>query len=160
MLIPSNVLPFAAVTANLGPKTICHKHVDGLNLAYGWCVVCAMGEFDCKSGGHMVLHDAEIILEYGRGDILFLPSAIMAHENIAVQEHETRYSLTFYSAGGLFRYRALGFKRVKDLDEEELAEYNEAGLATWEAGCKLFSTLPELKELYRPKRPGTNLTEA
>ena len=92
MQIPSNILPFAAVTANLGPKTICHKHVDAQNLSYGWCVVCAMGEFDSTMGGHMVLHDARIILEYGRGDIIFLPSAIMAHENIPVQgwRHATR----------------------------------------------------------------------
>ncbi|KIO26192.1 hypothetical protein M407DRAFT_39023, partial [Tulasnella calospora MUT 4182] len=98
-------VPFASLTANLGPQTVCWPHQDTKNLSNGVCVVLVLGSFNYQYGGHIVLHEARLVVEMKPGDALFLPSAIITHETIPIQAEETRYSLVFYSAGGLFRWQ-------------------------------------------------------
>lgn len=149
----SGDLPFAAVTGNMGPRTVCIPHRDAGNLAWGWCVVCALGDFDPTAGGHMVLHEAKVILEFGPSDIIFLPSAIITHENLPVQENEQRYSLTFYSSGELFRLWDCAFRTLKDWpkgDRAGLTAFLDDASRRWEDGCKCFATLEQLATRHRP----------
>ncbi|KAJ7309158.1 hypothetical protein DFH08DRAFT_974899 [Mycena albidolilacea] len=37
---------FAACTFNFGPRAICASHLDFANLAWGWCAITALGNFD------------------------------------------------------------------------------------------------------------------
>ncbi|KAJ6590100.1 hypothetical protein DFH09DRAFT_1307550 [Mycena vulgaris] len=46
---------FAAATLNFGPTTVTFPHIDALNLAWGWCLITALGQFDPNQGGHLVL---------------------------------------------------------------------------------------------------------
>lgn len=140
-----HTLPFAAVTANFGPQTVCDPHRDSQDLVWGWCVVWTLGTYDFEMGGHLVLHEAKLILEYAPGDIIFMPSGCILHENIPIQPGEERYSLTFYSAGQLFQYRDCGWRTVKKLPAGERAEHDAKGSERWEKGCNRFSTLEELK---------------
>lgn len=124
--------PFAATTANFGPQAWCRSHLDLKNLAYGLCCIAVFGKFNHQRGGHLILHELKVILEMRPGDIVFIPSAVVTHENIPIGAGETRQSLVFYSAGGLFRwvdakgrsYKAwaaadpVGFKRHQDEGEE------------------------------------------
>lgn len=144
------MLPFAAATANMGPHTVCDPHRDAADLAYGWCVVWALGAFNSESGGHLVLHEPKLILEFARGDIIFIPSACITHENIPIDEEtEERYSLTMYSAGSLFRYRDLGFRTLESMSSKEKEEYEVRTAGYWEAGCNRFTTVEKVKEAAR-----------
>ncbi|RDX39928.1 hypothetical protein OH76DRAFT_1366997, partial [Lentinus brumalis] len=105
---------FAAATFNLGPRAVTHVHLDHLNLAFGLCAVTALGNYDYKKGGHIVLWDAKMVIEFPPGSTILLPSAIIRHSNVAIQSGETRHSLTQYSAGGLFRWTRCGFRSQKD----------------------------------------------
>ncbi|KAJ7683921.1 hypothetical protein B0H14DRAFT_3534871 [Mycena olivaceomarginata] len=40
---------FAACTFNFGPRAICAAHLDFANLAWGWCAITALGNFDPTS---------------------------------------------------------------------------------------------------------------
>jgi hypothetical protein len=37
---------FAVCTFNFGPRAICASHTDFANLAWGWCAITALGDFD------------------------------------------------------------------------------------------------------------------
>lgn len=45
-IFPTSV--FSATTYSLGSRTVCFKHTNFANLAFGMCTVTALGEFDPK----------------------------------------------------------------------------------------------------------------
>jgi len=53
-----------AATFNLGPRTVCVQHRDAANLAYGWCAITALGNFNPASGGHLILWDMKLVIEF------------------------------------------------------------------------------------------------
>jgi len=93
---------FAAITVNFGPITICWGHRDGANLPFGWCAITALGNFDWTKGGHLILWDLELVIEFPPGVTIIIPSAIFKHGNTIISPCETRFSVAQYSAGGLF----------------------------------------------------------
>lgn len=134
--------PFAAATANFGPRTFCLSHRDLKNLAFGLCVIIALGKFDFQKGGHLILHELKLIVEMRPGDIAFIPSAVVSHENVPVAEDETRQSLVFYSAGGLFRWIDAGrqsYKAWKESNTEAYERHQREGEARWKSGWSLFT---------------------
>ncbi|KAJ7635424.1 hypothetical protein B0H17DRAFT_1149698 [Mycena rosella] len=72
----------------------------------GWCAIQALGRFDPTKGGHLVLWDLELIIEFPAGATILLPSAMIAHSNIPVdvRNGEERASFMQYTPGGLLRF--------------------------------------------------------
>jgi hypothetical protein len=140
---------FACCTFNFGPVTCCLDHTDPGNLPFGWCAITALGNFDAKLGGHLVLWDLHLVLEFPAGSTILLPSASLRHGNAAIQQGETRYSFTQYTAGGIFRWVEQGFRKTtewrKTLSEEELLREGERGAERWKMGVGLFSKLESLQ---------------
>ena len=79
---------FAAMTMNLGPQTVTRMHVDHLNIPFGWCVITAIGDFDHTRGGHLILWELKLVIEFPAGSPIFIPSAVISHSNVAVQPEE------------------------------------------------------------------------
>ncbi|KAJ7790243.1 hypothetical protein B0H14DRAFT_3501918, partial [Mycena olivaceomarginata] len=77
---------------------------DVCNLPFGWCAVQSMGRFDPTLGGHLILWDLKMVIEFPAGALILLPSATIAHSNVPVQDGDERISFTQFSLGGLFRY--------------------------------------------------------
>ncbi|KAH9483212.1 hypothetical protein JR316_0005316 [Psilocybe cubensis] len=140
---------FSAVSYNFGPRTVCYKHKDYANLAFGFCAITALGTFDYTKGGHLVLWDLQLVIEFPAGCTILIPSALIAHSNIPVAEHERRYSFAQYTAGGLFRWVSHGFKTREDylatLSCEELAAHKENDSKRWEFGLSMFSKWQDMK---------------
>ncbi|KAJ7828584.1 hypothetical protein B0H14DRAFT_2263384, partial [Mycena olivaceomarginata] len=86
--------PFAAVTFNFGPATITFPHTDALNLTWGWCAITALGAFDPRRGGHLVLWDLCLVIQFPPGSTILIPSAILWHSNVGIASEERRYSFT------------------------------------------------------------------
>lgn len=92
------------------------------------------------------------MIEFPPGSTILIPSATVRHSNVAIQQGETRYSLTQYAAGGLFRWVEHGFRlerlrkegQSKEQEEQDLAD----GARRWEEGVNMFSTLDELCSLH------------
>ncbi|KAJ7170417.1 hypothetical protein C8R43DRAFT_944932 [Mycena crocata] len=101
---------FAACTFNFGPRVITAPHLDFANLAWGWCAITALGNFNPDFGGHLILWDLRLIIRFPPGATILLPSALIRHSNIAIRSHESRYSFTQYTAGGIFRWIRNDFK--------------------------------------------------
>ncbi|PPR05447.1 hypothetical protein CVT24_007946 [Panaeolus cyanescens] len=135
---------FCATTYNLGPFTVCFPHVDVANLSFGWCAICALGQFNPAKGGHLVLWDCKLVIEFPPGSLVLIPSATIAHSNIAidVEAGEARYSFTQYTAGGLFRWVENGFvaqdTMKKSMDREGLKAWRKWMHDRWQFGLSLL----------------------
>jgi hypothetical protein len=138
---------WSASSFNFGPKTVCFDHIDFKNLAFGICSITALGNFNAKLGGHLILWDLKKVIEFPAGTTALIPSAVLRHSNTSIQEAETRMSFTQYTAGGLFRWVDYGFQSVRDLlftDKERKADLEAEGPARWRLGLGLFSNIAEL----------------
>jgi len=133
---------FSATTYNFGPRTVCFKHKDFGNLAFGLCAVTALGHFDPTRGGHLILWDLGIVIEFPPGSTVLLASAIIAHSNVVIGKEETRYSVAQYSAGALFRWVDNGFQRAQDfygsLDESTRKTIEYLDSFHWAHGLSLL----------------------
>ncbi|KAJ7773776.1 hypothetical protein B0H14DRAFT_3508724 [Mycena olivaceomarginata] len=137
---------FACAAFNFG-NVWTFKHQDVCNLPFGWCAVQSLGQFDATKGGHLVLWDLKLVVEFPAGAFVLLPSATIVHSNVPVADGEERMSFTQFSAGGLFRYVDYGCRTTEELATEDPEEYErQMGLrkTRWETGLALFSTLDEL----------------
>jgi hypothetical protein len=137
-------------TVNFGPKTTCYRHTDNRNLPFGWCAITSLGEFDPKKGGHIVLWDCRLVVEFPPGSTILIPSAAVAHSNVAIRKDETRYSVTQYTAGGIFRWVEHGFQ-LEGPFKNELSDDQKAAEEIKQAnqlkrGLSLFSTVASLVE--------------
>lgn len=145
--------PFASLTANLGPQTVCESHTDIKNLAWGICACKPLGPYNFRLGGHIILHDLQVVVEMRPGDVIFFPSAVVTHETVPISEAEKRYSLVWYSAGGLFRWVDAGGRGLKEyaqLAPNEHHEHQNNGFKRWTEGWLNFSTLPQLVKRVAP----------
>ncbi|KAJ6593719.1 hypothetical protein B0H19DRAFT_920130, partial [Mycena capillaripes] len=144
-IFPKSV--FFCATFNFGPNVWTFKHRDVLNLPFGWCAIQALGPFDPTKGGHLVLWDLMLVIEFPPGALALIPSATLSHSNVPVQAGDERVSFTQFSAGGIFRYVDNGCRTEAELAAEDPAEYErmmELKSSRWQMGVDLFSTLDEL----------------
>ncbi|TFK81527.1 hypothetical protein K466DRAFT_501975 [Polyporus arcularius HHB13444] len=143
---PNNV--FACATFNVGSRTTTVKHTDHLNLSYGWCVITAIGNYDPTRGGHAVLWELRMVIEFPPLRSILIPSAVVSHSNTDIADGEVRYSLTQYSAGGLFRWVAAGHQTLKSLRAKG-GRLTESGEEHWKRGVGLLSMWDELQAWWR-----------
>ncbi|KAJ7813208.1 hypothetical protein B0H14DRAFT_2377104, partial [Mycena olivaceomarginata] len=140
---------FACAAFNFGPDVWMFRHRDVLNVPFGMCAVQALGDFDAMKGGHLILWDLKLVIEFPAGSTILLHSATISHFNIPVQVGKSRASFTQYTGGGLLRYVDNSFRTEAKLAEEDPEEY--ARLAAlkdtcWEFGLTMLSTVEELLE--------------
>lgn len=143
-VFPSSI--FTATTYNLGPRTMCYKHKDFANLAYGLCSVTSLGQYDPTKGGHLILWELGTVIQFPPGSTILLASALISHSNTKIGKDETRYSVAHYRAGALFRWAENGFQRTEELynsipqTTRENLEFLDSFL--WEYGLSLLPTFP------------------
>ena len=142
---------WTAMSFNFGPATCCYRHKDWGNLAFGVCVITCAGKFDPTRGGHLILWECGLVIEFPPGASIIIPSAVVSHSNAAIQPHETRYSFTQYAAGGLFRWVEHGFQNeasyAQGSSAAELAAEKVRREKRKNFGLSLFSTMDELRAL-------------
>ncbi|KAJ3816698.1 hypothetical protein F5880DRAFT_1464105, partial [Lentinula raphanica] len=102
--------PFAALTANLGPRSWSPPHMDTDNSASCWCADTALGNFDPDKGGQLLLWDLGLAICFPAGATILFPSALITHSTLPVEAHETCYALLQYTSGSLFCWRDNGFQ--------------------------------------------------
>lgn len=121
---PMRYSVYPAYTANTGRRVACMRHKDSCNCPGIMCAVTALGDFDYKRGGHLIVFDLKLIIEFPPGATILILSASMDHGNIPIADDEpekTRTSFTQYASGGLFRHVDFNFKTWKKMTKEERA---------------------------------------
>ncbi|KAK1236161.1 hypothetical protein PQX77_000592 [Marasmius sp. AFHP31] len=119
---------FAALNVNFG-SAVTLRHTDYLNLLFGQCAVFPVGDYDYTKGGHLVLWDLKLAIQFPPGSVILLPSALLEHCNASISAAETRSSITFYSASGLFRWVTNGYMS----DKEFLSRCTQQMRNRWES---------------------------
>ncbi|KAJ7084526.1 hypothetical protein B0H15DRAFT_748768, partial [Mycena belliarum] len=122
-------------------------HRDIMNLPFGMCAVQALGRFDPTKGGHLVLWELKLLIEFPPGALILLPSATITHSNVPVQAGDQRTSFTQYTGGGLFRYVDNGFRTERELKAQDSVEYARICAAKegrWAMGLGLLSKVDDL----------------
>lgn len=136
----------------MGPLTSTWPHTDSHNLAFGWCAITALGNFNPDRGGHLILWDLGLVIRFPPGSTILLPSALLTHSNIPIDANEVRYSIIQYSSSGLFRWIYNGFKSDKDFlataSPAEKKKRDEDCKARWGNGLRMFSMWKDIKSRY------------
>nr|GAT49513.1 predicted protein [Mycena chlorophos] len=154
-----------AMSINLGEQTVAALHADGLNLGPGGCgitrcwegygrleqkedCITNAGKFDPTKGGHIYLVECKLVIQFPSGSTIIIPSALIHHGNTPIQSTETRYSLTQYAAGGLFRYVAYGFRSAQQMATKFAKEKVKIDAEQKAHAQTLFSKLAEVASDY------------
>jgi hypothetical protein len=140
---------FACASMNFGPRVRSFIHRDFLNLAFGWCAITALGDFDPAKGGHLILWDLKLAVEFPPGSTILIPSAALTHSNTTICRDKSRLSFTQYSAGGLFRWVDNGFQTEEQLkvsDEEGYAQMLKLKGVRWKMGLEMYSKIDDILE--------------
>jgi hypothetical protein len=149
LLVPLLSCVFACVTFNFGPQTVTFPHLDFLNLAWGWCFITALGWYDYRKGGHLIIWDLRLMIEFPPGATFAIPSAILRHSNVSIQQGEKRFSITQYTSASIFRFVKNDFKTdvtlKANMSKAKEREFAAAAQIRYSEGLKMYSTLDELK---------------
>jgi hypothetical protein len=143
----ATVSVFAAATFNFGPQTVTFPHLDFANLAWGWCAITALGDFDPDKGGHLILWDLKLIVRFPPGSTILIPSALIRHSNTSIGPHEKRFSFTQYTPAGVFRFVDNGFRSEEEVNSTEMSAEErgarvEARKIRWAEGLKMYRKCP------------------
>lgn len=142
-----SVFPCAAF--NLSKAVVSWKHRDSANLPFGWCSITSIAKkgFRPHLGGHIILWELGLVIEFPHASTILIPSATVTHSNVALAEGDERLSFTQFAAGALFRYVDNGFrsdKQVYNRDRKEFRRLEELKTTRWENGLALYSKLDDL----------------
>ncbi|KAJ6456532.1 hypothetical protein C8R45DRAFT_844872 [Mycena sanguinolenta] len=139
---------FAAYTFNFCPHAICAPHLDFANLAWGWCAITALGDFDPDVSGHLILWDLRLIIHFPPGSTILLPSAIVRHSNVPIHGHKRRCSFVQYTASSLFRWVHNSFKTdeawIAGASHAEKAECAAKDKMRWATGMNMLSIIDNM----------------
>ncbi|KAJ7704272.1 hypothetical protein B0H14DRAFT_3099804 [Mycena olivaceomarginata] len=127
---------FAAATFNFGPRTVTFPHLDFANLAWGWCAITALGDFDPDRSGHLILWDLKLIIRFPPGSTILIPSALIRHSNTSIQAHEN----ASHSRSTHLQESSASDQLVNDLGVSvaERAARLEARKTRWVEGLKMY----------------------
>ncbi|KAJ6562525.1 hypothetical protein B0H19DRAFT_942775, partial [Mycena capillaripes] len=95
---------FLCAAFNFGPNVWTFRHRDVQNVPFRWCAVQSAGKSDATKGGHLVLWELKLVIEFPAGALILLTSATITHSNVLVQEGDTRILFTQFTAGALTRW--------------------------------------------------------
>ena len=130
-------------------RAVSYPHRDYANLAWGWCSITALGNFDPNEGGHLVLWECGLVVRFPPGSTVLIPSSMITHSNTSIKPHEVRHSLVLYSAAGLFQwvYNRFITDYQANLNANEETRQRRRGdqKARWIQGLEMLGTLEELR---------------
>jgi hypothetical protein len=80
-----------------------------------------LGHFDDTKGGHPVLLDFRVLVQFPAGSVVHILSSPMRHANTPVAEGKFRISVIQYMSDSLSRFMDAGYKCVKNLPKHVAA---------------------------------------
>jgi hypothetical protein len=134
-----------AATFNLGSQVVTAPHKDGANAPAIPCSITPSGDFNSVLGGHLVLYELGLVIEFPAGSNILICSGSITHYNLPIADGESRTSFTQYFAGGLARHVAYGYKVERDLSLEDRRAFADAANTRWVEALGRFSTAETLE---------------
>lgn len=148
---------YPAAAFNFGPRSVCYQHTDFANDPVNWCHITALGRYDHTKGGHIILYNLRLVVEFPPSASILIPSAIVPHGNVPIQEGEVRLVFTQYCPGGLLRWVDAKFQTLKTLGQSDpvaKADFNARLEQRTQSAVRYFSRwdelLADLEEASKP----------
>ncbi|KAJ7633976.1 hypothetical protein B0H17DRAFT_961598, partial [Mycena rosella] len=140
---------FPAATFNCSPDTVAAEHTDYGNNPAGWCAITSRGHFNHKRGAHLHMRQFKLLVEFPSGTSALVLSGAVNHGNTPIAADETRFSMTQYAVGGLFRWVRYSFMTAKALlaqkGGKELRDASDGVPGSrWQWTLNLFSKFDEV----------------
>ncbi|KAJ3899809.1 hypothetical protein F5879DRAFT_810292 [Lentinula edodes] len=139
---------YQSMTVNFGPATWTHIHTDSMNDVRIPCAITSGGKYNYKLGGHLILWDLKVVIEFPPGATVLLSSALLRHSNLPVAPGETRVSVTQYTAGGIRRWLDYGGRTEEAFQAQDPEGFSIAWAKRcegWKESLQFFGTLEDLK---------------
>ncbi|KAH9007946.1 hypothetical protein EDB83DRAFT_2323524 [Lactarius deliciosus] len=106
--------------------------------------------YNSKEGGHLVLWDFGLMVEFPPGSIVLIPSALLKHSNTPIQTGKTHFSMIHwqYAAGGIFQWVENGFmseeEHLANASKEQQRAYQAEQGIRWSSAEGMFTRLDKL----------------
>lgn len=86
---------FACNTINSGLTTQSFPHTNNNNLVWGWCAVTAFGNYNPTLGGHLILWELILVIEFPPGATILILCHFhsLQHYNTGVQNNVLVYTV-------------------------------------------------------------------
>jgi hypothetical protein len=142
-------MPFAgsiypAVTLDLGPFPIALGRRLHRNAPAVPCTITNLGNFDATRGGHLILFDYGLVIEFSPNSTAQILSGCVRYANTAISGGEYRAAMTQYMSAGLSRHVAYGFRPHDALPKDEAQALAADGPSRRERVLGMLSTLSSL----------------
>ncbi|KAJ7653364.1 hypothetical protein DFH06DRAFT_994472, partial [Mycena polygramma] len=117
------------------------------DLLQGWRAVTALGTYNSRHGGDIVLWDEGWIIRFPPGFTILFPAALMRYSFVDVLPGEKQYTFSQYTPAGLHRYITNGYRSdghfERSASKLEMETRNSALRRRLETGVQQYSTLDE-----------------
>ncbi|KAK6997474.1 hypothetical protein R3P38DRAFT_2440287, partial [Favolaschia claudopus] len=102
---PCETSDFSAFTFEFGP----HRRTNDRGLPHtfepgSWAILTALGEYDPRYGGHIILWDIGWVITFAPGDCILIPPGLIRYSFVAVRPGETRFSMLQWAGAGIRRF--------------------------------------------------------
>jgi hypothetical protein len=91
-----SVYPAAAV--NMASRGVSGQHRDAADSPGVPCSITSMGKYNSTLGGHLILFELKLVIEFPVGCTILIPSGGITHANTDIQPGEVRHSLIQFCA--------------------------------------------------------------
>ena len=76
---------------NIQLWTTARMFADYGNLAYRWYVITVLEEYDYERGGHLILWNLELVIEFSPECTIMVPLSVIYHSNTKIQTNDWCY---------------------------------------------------------------------
>jgi hypothetical protein len=111
------------------------------------CLITSISDHDPTKGGHMILWELGIVIEFPHGATIAIPSTVITHSNLPIAKHEHRVSFTQYAAGALIRWVDSGGILDTQLSKKERKKAWLKCLDHAKRMVRLYTTINDLIEM-------------
>jgi hypothetical protein len=132
---------FPTLSVNFGPRSVLSGHRNHLNAAGVPCAITALGSYNPVRGGHIILFEYGLVIEFLPTSTIYILSGCVRHANTKLQPDETRFSMIQYMPVGLWRHVAYGFRVTRDLTPAEEAEVAQTAPTRLQQVLSMLSTI-------------------
>jgi hypothetical protein len=100
--------------------------LDDLDMMWGWRALTALGNYNPRWGGELILWDEKKVVKFPPGSTFLFPSTLIRYSFTQIRDGESHYTFQQYAQAGLYRYVESGFRSEATFEATAWMEEREA----------------------------------
>ncbi|KAK6966336.1 hypothetical protein R3P38DRAFT_2569854, partial [Favolaschia claudopus] len=161
---PCEASVFSAATVELGGphrnRSDWRGNIPPFEAAF-WSIVTAAGTFRSLHGGHIILWDLGLVIQFPAGSSILIPTGIVRYSFVDVGPTEERYSIIQWAGSGVRRFVENGYKSdvefAREASEEQHIMRENRRIDSHVQAADLFPLVRDVQEgVLTFEYPGIN----